>query len=86
MLIFELGAGAVAIGGALVTVLPPACVWAAGGDVTAMRPGKDVVAAALPPLRESELTDNGFCAAGKIICGYCVKGNIMKTVHYLIKV
>jgi hypothetical protein len=79
MLVFGLGAGRVAVGAALVTVLAPACVWTAGGDVTAMRPGKDVVVAALPPLRESGLTDDGFCAAGKIICGYCAKANITKT-------
>jgi hypothetical protein len=79
MLVFELGAGSAAVGATLVAVLAPACVWAAGGDVTAMRPGSDAVVAALLPLRESELTDNGFCAAGKIICGYCAKGNITKT-------
>jgi aerobic-type carbon monoxide dehydrogenase small subunit (CoxS/CutS family) len=79
MLVFELGAATVTVGAALVAVFATVCVWAAGGDATAIRPDKDVAVATLPLLKESELTDNGFCAAGKIICGYCGKGNIMKT-------
>jgi hypothetical protein len=67
----------------LVAVFPAVCVWTAGGDVTAMRPDKDVAAAAFPPLKESELTDSGFWAAGKIICGYCGRGKTMKTVDYV---
>jgi hypothetical protein len=83
MLVFELGDATVTVGAATVAVLATVCVWAAGGDATAIRPDSDVAAATLPPLNESELTDNGFCAAGKIICGYCGKGNIMKTLHCL---
>jgi len=59
---------------ALVAVLGTACVWAAGGDATVIRPARDVADAELPVPTESELTDRGFCAAGKIICGYCGKG------------
>jgi hypothetical protein len=86
MLVFGLGAATVTVGAALVAVFVIVCVCAAGGDATAIRPDKDVAVAALPPLKGSELTDNGFCAAGKIICGYCAKENIMKTIHYPIKI
>lgn len=66
---FEEGAATVTVGVTLV-VLATVCDWVAGGDATAMRPDSDVAAAALPLLTESEFTDNGFCAAGRIICGY----------------
>jgi hypothetical protein len=60
---------------ALVAVLGTACVWAAAGDATVIRPARDVAdAAVLPVPTDSELTDMGFCAAGRIICGYCRKG------------
>jgi hypothetical protein len=72
---FELGAATVTVDVALVAVLGTACVWAAGGDGTLIRPDRDVADAALPVPTESELTDSDFCAAGRIICGYCGKGN-----------
>jgi len=70
---FELGAATVTVDVALVAVLGTACVWAAD-DATVIRPARDVADAALPVPTESELTDSGFCAAGRIICGYCGKG------------
>lgn len=60
---------------ALVAVLPTVWVCAAGGDATAIMPDSDVAVAALPLLTESELIDTGFCAAGRMICGYCGKGS-----------
>lgn len=69
----ELGAATVTAGAALVAVLGTACVWAAGDDATAIRPDRDVADVALPVPTESGLTDSGFCAAGRIICGYCGK-------------
>lgn len=71
---FELEAATVTVDVALVAVLGTACVWAAGGDATVIRPARDVADTALPVPTESELTDRGFCAAGRIICGYCGKG------------
>jgi len=70
---FELGPATVTVDVALVAVLGTACVWAAGADATVIRPARDVADAALPVPTESELTDKGFCAAGRIICGYCGK-------------
>lgn len=70
---FGLGAATVTVDVALVAVLGTACVWAAGADATVIRPARDVADAALPVPTESELTDKGFCAAGRIICGYCGK-------------
>lgn len=54
----------------LMAVLVTVWVWAGGGDATAIRPDKEVAAAALPLFTVSELNERGFCAAGKIICGY----------------
>jgi hypothetical protein len=72
---FELGAATVTAAVALVVVLPTVWVWAAGDDATAITPDSDVAVAALPLLTGSELIDSGFCAAGRMICGYCTKGN-----------
>lgn len=68
---FELGAATVTVDVALVAGLGTECVWAAGGDATVIRPARDVADAALPVPTESGLTERGFCAAGRIICGYC---------------
>lgn len=78
---FELGGATVTVAAALVAVPPAEWVWAAGGDATAIMPDSDVAVAALPLLTESVLTDSGFCAAGKIICGYCGKGSNVCTFN-----
>lgn len=70
---FELGGATVTVDVGLVAVLGTACVWAAGADATVIRPARDVADAVLPVPTESEFTDKGFCAAGRIICGYCEK-------------
>jgi hypothetical protein len=74
---FELEVATVTVAVAHVAVLPTVWVWAAGDDATAITPDSDVAAAVLPVLTESELTDSGFCAAGRMICGYCGKGSIV---------
>jgi hypothetical protein len=70
---FELGAATVIVDVGLVAALGTVCVWA-GGDATVIRLARDVADVALPVPTESGLKDRGFCAAGRIICGYCGKG------------